>query len=219
MAGSDFRRGGDNEQTLGKLVIGIFLACGEESPEPCWLMHSLVPGKSFHSRREALQEAQCFLLAQIPLLRECLRRLQGVNQVIKRVAIRVAHPSNLKFPVSGSAWRPGEGKGRMHSCLLIGPPLDSNFCLQKPEGGKGKGCLVPGLRQLCSPRMDMPPQMSQHLVGPLLTDVSSALFLGTLAQLLKSFIFLSFFFPTSRNVAVLEAVWGVRLCTLATADM
>lgn len=30
MAGSDFRRGGDNEQTMGKLVIGIFLACGEE---------------------------------------------------------------------------------------------------------------------------------------------------------------------------------------------
>lgn len=115
-----------------------------------------------------------------------------MNQVIKRVAIRVAHPSNLKFPVSGSAWRPGEGKGRMHSCLLIGPPLDSNFCLQKREGGKGKGCLVPALCRLCSPRMDMPPQMSQHLVGPLLTEVSSALLLGTLAQLLKSFIFLSF---------------------------
>lgn len=30
MAGSDFRRGGDNEQTMGKLVIGIFLVCGEE---------------------------------------------------------------------------------------------------------------------------------------------------------------------------------------------
>lgn len=68
-----------------------------------------------------------------------------MNQVIKRVAIRVAHPSNLKFPVSGSVWRPGEGKGRMHSCLLIGPPLDSNFCLQKLEGGKGKGWLVPAL--------------------------------------------------------------------------
>lgn len=30
MAGSDFGRGGGNEQTLGKLVIGIFLVCGEE---------------------------------------------------------------------------------------------------------------------------------------------------------------------------------------------
>lgn len=33
------------------------------------------------------------------LLPRCLQRLQGVNRVIKRVAIRVAHPSNLKFPV------------------------------------------------------------------------------------------------------------------------
>lgn len=57
-----------------------------------------------------MQETQLLLLALIPQLPECLQRLQGVNQVIKRVAIRVAHPCNLKFPVSGSMRRPGEGK-------------------------------------------------------------------------------------------------------------
>lgn len=69
--------------------------------------------------------------AMSTLLLKCLQRLQGVNQVIKRVAIRVAHPSNLKFPVSGSTWgRGGQGKGRVHSCLLIGPPQDSHFSKQ-----------------------------------------------------------------------------------------
>lgn len=90
-----------------------------------------------------MQQTRLPLRALISLLPECLQRLQGVNRVIKRVAIRVAHPSNLKFPVSGSMWRPGEGKGRMHSHLLIGSPLDSNCCVQKQEGGRG--CLVPAL--------------------------------------------------------------------------
>ena len=61
-----------------------------------WINPSLIPQKPLPCRTPCESYA---LPCHAKLLPRCLQRLQGVNRVIKRVAIRVAHPSNLKFPV------------------------------------------------------------------------------------------------------------------------
>ena len=70
----------------------------EKRPEGkgAWINPSLIPQKPLPCRtRSESYTVPC----HTKLLPRCLQRLQGVNRVIKRVAIRVAHPSNLKFPV------------------------------------------------------------------------------------------------------------------------
>lgn len=78
----------------------------------------------------------------------------------------MAHPSNvvscLRKHEGGGVSK--EGRGREHSCLLIGPPQDFHFWTQKQkEGRKVARCQLP-----VPWRSYSPPQMLQQLVGPML---------------------------------------------------
>lgn len=84
----------------------------------------------------------------------------------------------------------------MHSCLWIGPPLDSNFCMQKQEGGAG--CLVPAL---------LP--KDGHASTDVAADAWAAPYRSVSSVLPPSFgdpgLAFEAFAPTFRNEAVLEA--------------
>lgn len=94
--------------------------------------------------------------------------------VTKRVAIRVAYPSNLKFPVYGSMRGRGglEGEGE-HSSLLRGPLR----VISIPDKETGRRENAPPKRLLPG-RPTGSPGCSSWPLDPLLKEVSPAFFSG-----------------------------------------